>query len=144
MIDPKEDQAAQRLAERKAARANRLLNDGLRRLREGKAPTKVQMPFVQAWLAKQDNEVKKLKKEASQARIGEEIAKEHWERIAIETNTIFEVLREFGIRLYGKGEDDHEWQGEVDEIKGGEAGYASFADALRAALAWRIALVEIR
>lgn len=50
----------------------------------------------------------------------------------------FEVLRGFGIRLYGKGEDDHEWECEVGEIKGGNAGYGSFADALRAALEWRI------
>lgn len=131
----KEDQ---RLADRQVARADRLLSDGLRRLREGKAPTKVQLPYVQQWLLSQDAEVKAYKKIAEQAQIGEEIANGHWQRIAASTNTIFGVLREFGIRLYGKGEDDHEWECEVGETKGGKAGYGSFAEALRAALEWRI------
>ncbi len=140
----KEDQATQRLASRQAARESRLLGDGLARLRAGRAPTKTQLPFVQQWLAGHDNEVKALKADAQAARIDRDILDGHYRRLIATSNSVFDVLREFGIRLYSKTDDNHGWEGEIDEIKGGQEGYASFADALRAALQWRIALVEIR
>ena len=140
----KEDQAAQRLAHRQAARASRLQSDGLARLREGKAPTKVQLPFIQQYILSQDDEVKALNEDLANERADRNYTERLYHRVISKWNTVFDVLRLVGIELYAKADDNHGWHGEVGESKGGQEGYGSFEEALRAALEWRIALVAIR
>jgi hypothetical protein len=139
MIEGKESQAAERLARRQAARASRLLSDGLARLREGKAPTKAQLPFVQQWLLSQDNQIQALKEVADSERAGKAYAEWLYRRLVPEWNSVIDVLREFGLEFYEKADEGRQWDGKVgDEIVEHREGYGSLAEALRAALEWRI------
>jgi predicted alpha-1,6-mannanase (GH76 family) len=133
-----EDQATQRTARRQAARANRLQSDGLRRLREGRAPTKAQLPFVQQWLIGHDNEIVALKGAVASERAEKDYIDSLYRRLIPQYNAVFDALCEFGIRCYTKADDNHGWEGEVHDIKGGQEGYDGFEEALRAALQWRI------
>jgi hypothetical protein len=122
------------------AREGNLLSAGLERLRQGQAPTPTQSGPVGAYLRAFEEQMEALRRRAREHEIDAEGWQHRYERIALEWNGICKALAELGIELFYRSGWEWTWRGDdvgPAPVSSGQ-GYGDAAQALQAALRWRI------
>lgn len=127
----------ERKAEREALHSRDLLEDGLHRLREDSNPTRAQRPHVQRYLVGIDEERARHLRATERAIADKEYAERLYAHIVPMWNSVVEALRSIGIDYFERG-GQHEWRCKIEGKIEEQGGYASEADAIKAALEWRI------
>jgi hypothetical protein len=111
---------------------------GLSRLKEGKACTSAQAPYVGEYIKGYEQRIEGLEKQLKDARIDAARDQDFVQQIAEDWNAIISMFRELGIDHYHHATRFWCWEAEHQGKQGSGELYATADEALKAAIEWRI------